>query len=294
MTVFNTTIKSTAFGAAMLLVAGFAGAQTLSDNGTGRDLGQDTYYNAYGGSPSGYGFVGAKSLTYTSGGSSSTFWAYCIDPRTNAGFPSTSYTSSSLASFLNGTTGSAYAAQVGSNTNYNGLNLGGANNTEAAIKQAAVFTNLVNLYSHAYLDAIGSASPTANQPATSAKAAAFGMAVWEIIMQDNSGGFSRTTNNMRSNGSSNSGSDDIDTWTNAYLSALNNNSWTSVNGTNLSATTNFNYTVWYDVPSPGKQNFLQVSLPGSGLNVPEPGTIALVGLALIGATRLSRRRATSA
>lgn len=300
MTVFNTTIKSTAVGAAMLLIAGIAAAQTLSDNGTTRDLGQDTFYSAYGSAPGGAGFVGAKSLTYTPvSGASSTFWAYCIDPRTNAGFPSTSYTSTSLSNFLNGTTTSAYAAQVGSNTNYSGLNLGGSNSTEAAAKQSAVYNNLVNLYSHAYLDAIGTANPGTTQSSSSAKAAAFGMAVWEIIMQDG-GTLSRTTGNMRSNGgdntSGNPGSDSVEAWTNAYLNALNTNSWTGMNGTtlDLSASTNFTYTVWYDVPSPGKQNFLQVALAGNGNSVPVPGTLALVGLALVGAARLSRRRLINA
>lgn len=293
MKMFNTTSKSLVIGASLLIAAGFVNAQgTLSDNGNTRDLGQSTFYSTSGASPSGSGFLGARSLTYTpTVGASSTFWAYCIDPRTGTGFPSTGYSASSLSSFLSGASNSGYAQQVANTgTGYAGFGL----NTSSGA-QTAVFNNLVNLYSHAYTDAIGGALATATQ-ADSAKAAAFGMAVWEIIMQDGAGGFSRTTNNVRSNGgdntSGNPGSDSVEAWTNAYLSALNTNSWGNVNGANLNAVTNFTYTVWSDT-APGLQNFLQVS-SGSNNTVPLPGTLALVGLALLGAARVSRQRAIAA
>ncbi len=298
MTVFNTTIKFTAVGAAMLLVSGLAGAQGLADNGTW-PLGGNTAYTSGGAAgsitPNGTyssGWVGARSFTYTpSVGSSSTFWAYCIDPKTG-GVPNgtTNYSSTSLDSFLTGGSSSGYATQV-TGTGYSGMS------TTAATQQN-VLNKLTDLYSHAYLDAIGTAVPQGalGQSTYSAKAAAFGMVVWEIIMQDQvSGNYSASTGRMRSNGSSNSNSDDIQTWTNAYLTALNTGNWGNVNNSvDLTTVTAFQYTIWSDTPAPGRQNFLQVTLPGTGLSVPEPGTIALVGLALIGATRLSRRRAISA
>lgn len=289
MNVFSISKKALAVGAMFLLSAGVASAvNTLSDNGANA-LGTSLYYSSSGATPTGTGWVGARSLTYTPGvGAASTFWAYCIDPKTSAGFPSTAYVSTNLATFMNGTATSGYAQQVANTgTGYAGLNL----NVTAA-GQTAVMNNLISLFSHAYNDAIGTALPTTTQVA-SAKAAAFGMAVWEIIMQNNATGFSRTTGTMRSEGTTLASVDSADQWLDAYLNALNTGVWTSVNGANLSTTTSFTYTVWSDT-APGAQNFLQVTPGGSSSSVPVPGTLALAGFALFGAARVSRRRTVEA
>lgn len=291
MNVISFSKKSLAIGAMFLLSAGMASAvDTLSDNST-KALGASLFYtnnNTAVTSTTG-GWVGARSLTYTPGvGAASTFWAYCIDPKTSAGFPSTAYSSTNLATFMNGTAGSGYATQVANTgTGYAGLNL-----NVTATGQSTVMNNLVSLFSHAYNDAIGTALPTTNA-SSSAKAAAFGMAVWEIIMQNNATGFSRTTGSMRSEGTTYGSVDSADQWLDAYLSALNTGNWTNVNGANLSAATTFTYTVWSDT-APGAQNFLQVTPSGSGSSVPVPGTLALAGFALFGVARVSRRRTVEA
>ena len=156
--------------------------------------------------------------------------------------------------------------------------------------QTRVLADLKELYSWAYNDSQSSA----------AKSAAFGMAVWEIMMQD--GGSSATTTyaanagQIRSYGSSTSTTTDtVDTATNAYLSALNSNNWTSLLGTSATQAS-WTYTVYYDTSSPFNQNFLTVTAgPGGNTNpVPEPGSLALVGLALAGVYAARRRQQKAA
>jgi len=260
--------------ASMAFVA--AGAQTLTDVPPGD--GTTTNYALYKGSTLQFNSSYQPDRTLSTG--SSTFDAYCIDPLTGFSNGQT-YSTVSLDSFLNGTTTSGYAGQV-ARSGYSGYNL---SNTSAT--QSRVLSDLKELFSWAYTDSQTSAD----------KSAAFGMAVWEIMMQDggaNGTAYAANAGQIRSYGSngnstSNTG-DTVETATNNYLTALNTGNWTSLLG--LTATqTSWTYTVYYDTSSPYNQNFLRVTAPAP---VPEPGSLALVGLALAGVYAARRRRQQAA
>lgn len=207
------------------------------------------------------------------------FQAYCIDPKTGYQWGQSVYTTASLSSFLttplaNGQTG--YQQEFAS-SGYAGLSY-----TAQAV--ATVQSNLVSLFSHAYNDV------QANQ----VKAQAFAYVVWEI-MGDTVSATSRTSGALRSAGlDSTMNGDALEVQIDAYLAALSSNSWASVNGANLSTTTNYTYTVYYDPTPHTAQNFLTVT-PASGTptggTVPVPGSLALAGLGLIGLAGTQRRKA---
>jgi MYXO-CTERM domain-containing protein len=250
---------------AVAVAFGSAGAQTLT--ATGNVFGSTAQYGVNNGAASG-NYAPGRQFTYNGG---SNFWAYCIDPGTGTILPS-AYSTMSLDSFADGSATSAYAQQI-SRSGYGtwtGLSTSSAS-------QAVVKNDLKELFSYAYNDAMSSAN----------KAAAFGMAIWEIILQD--GGalgntYARSTGRLTSYGLTTATDNDaVETQTNTYLNALNSGGWA---GIGLGTATNWNYTVYYDSTSPFSQTFLGVTTPG----VPEPGTAALAALALFGAARFSRRR----
>lgn len=263
----SVSISSAAFGV------------NLSDKGS--PLGTTTYYQIWQGSTKKVSSSYAPDRKLSDG--SSTFWAYCIDPLTSADWTQT-YSTTTLDDFLNGTTTSGYASEIG-RTGYSGY---GLSNSSAA--QQRVLSDLKELFSWAYNDS----------QTTSTKAAAFGMAVWEIVMQD--GGLNAdptpttyssgsTGGRVRTAGSDSSFNNDaIETATGNYLTALNSNNWTTLLGSGA-AQTNWTYTVYYDPTSPFTQNFIKVTAPStpSTPSAPEPGSLALVGLALTGAYQARRR-----
>lgn len=171
---------------AVAFALGSAGAQTLS--ATGNVLGTNTFYGTNNPTVGTSTYAPGREMTFNGG---SPFWAFCIDPGTGTALPST-YSTMSLDSFLNGTATSAYQQQLG-RTGYTGTWTG---LTTTTATQTLVRNDLKELFSYAYNDALSSAT----------KAAAFGMAVWEIILQDGGTGgttYARTTGRLGSYGSTN-------------------------------------------------------------------------------------------
>jgi len=252
----QTALTNPSYSGGWGYVNDFNGGSTYTEDWTGRDTLND----------------GTKS-----------FQGYCIDPKTGYQWGQSVYTTASLANFMTtplsgGLTG--YQQQFAA-SQYADWNL-----AYSAQNAATVQSNLVSLFSHAYADS----------QASDLKAQAFGYVVWEI-MGDTVSSSSRTSGALRSSGSDatsyavGSGSrDSLEIQIDAYFAALSNNSWTLVNGVNLSTATNYTYTVYYDPASHEAQNFLTVT-PGTGGTVPVPGSLALAGLGLMGLVRVQRRRA---
>lgn len=261
--------------AALLAVAGAASAQTTTLNYYG-SAGSSTSYSVNGGSS-----WGSYSPRVTLGvNSSSTFQAYCIDPMTGATFPNSFTVISGLDNYFGGTN-SSYASQI-ARSGYSSMGL-----SNDAATQTTVKNNLNELFSYAYNDSLVNAT----------NAAAFGMAVWEIILQDGSAnnsasGFAYNSGRLRNRGTDSTYNNDaVEARTSAYLSALSSNSWGTGATTGLGAAATWNYTVYFDGSSPVAQTFIRVTPGGPGGNVPVPATLALAGLGLF---MVRRARAKSA
>lgn len=234
---------------------------------------------------------GAQTKNYSTGALWATestvansFWVYCLDPLVSATTPATD-TPTGLNAFLGST------AYFGASA-YSAASLG------AYAKQtgSVVLANLVELYSHAYLDSLTS----------NTKSAAFQYAVWEILGESATGlgtgvGGLKTTGwaagatvagVVQTTAAAANGDTAFVNQANAYLNALvatnEAAAWGAVAGTgaagatNLGGTTNFTYTVY--VPTVGSsQAFLGVvqSTNTNTNGVPEPGSLALAGMAAL-------------
>lgn len=214
-----------------------------------------------------------------------TFNAYCIDPYTGTALPG-SYDVISLNTFTSGA-GSQYAQQLGRLGGYAGLDAG-------ANAQLTVRKDIDELYRWAYSDVLSSNN--------TAKAAAFGLVLWEVIMQGSGNGtttggnggstYSRSSASFTTTGGDGTNgnfgatealsTDKVEFWVDKYLTALNGNSWTTTLG--FASATNWNYTIYFD-NTPASQTFITATRQG----VPEPATLALAAVGLFGAIRMSRR-----
>jgi hypothetical protein len=249
----RSALLGVAVSTAFVLAPAQVNAQVLNSNGS---LGEAHSLSLNAGVSYASSWRGAESFSTGAG----TFWAYCIDPRT--GYANgTNYTSTSLANFMAGRYGSQFAQSSYTSTASTGY---------VAQSTSVVQNSLMNLFSHAYADSLTS----------SIKAAAFGYAVWEILGESS---YNTNTGGLRSN--------EVSAWrtqTNAYLSALSTNSWSSVNGVNLNTAVSYLYTVYYTAAQGASQSFLRVT-QNTGTGVPEPGSLALTLLGLMGVAHMVRR-----
>jgi hypothetical protein len=203
------------------------------------------------------------------------FWVYCMDPLNSYASPDT-YDKTSLSNFVSGggyatlfAAGAAVKDQAGNITKaasgYQAANVVGQYD-DSTTSTTKVLRDLTNLYSHAYADSLTDAK----------KSAAFQYAIWEIE-GDGAAAYSRSAGGLKY-----TGTDTVDlTFTktvDAYLAGLNTGTW----ATGLTTVTNYAFTVYNPNPA-GGQALLSVKA------VPEPGSLALAGLALFGAVYTRRQ-----
>ncbi len=257
--------------AALSLVSVSAQAQTLYN---GSDANKTESYSVkFGTKDSASTSMGALSVSQNSSKTGS-FWVYCLDPLNGTNLPTT-YQTVGLENFVKSTSGTpTYQALFTSSPYNSGTLVTGSDSTSYQMRdKTQVYNNLVELYSHAYVDSLSSEQ----------KSAAFQYAIWSIL-GENTAQYSATAGGLQHTGTSTT----FRTQANAYLTALNNDSWSLVNGAVLTATTSYTYTVYASSPLGSSQTFLAVTpKPPSGVPEPTSALLAVIGLAAIG---LSRRR----
>lgn len=270
----NIDLRAKAPLAAMALVAslGMGQAMAASTTLTTNNVSATTSVNTeFGGNTATAANTSAGAFQVTDS-SNTSFWVYCLDPLTTYKAGAT-YNTALLSDFLSlGGSSSSYN-QLFTKSAYTAVaspNVSAANSYQAQ-NTTTVLNKLVSLYSHAYSESLTS----------STKSAAFQYAVWEI---EGDSSYSSTAGGLKT-----ASTGAFKTQVDAYLSALTSGNWTSVNGVNLSATKNYIYTAYASAPIGGSQSFLRVT--DAPNTVPEPGSIALVSLALFGVayTRRSKR-----
>jgi hypothetical protein len=217
--------------------------------------------------------VGALNMSF--GGTTGSFWAYCVDPGTgtNSG---AQYNAVDLATYIKGTnaanpSGYNYTTLF-SDQNHSGF----ANAGYAAQNTTVVYDSLVALYSHAFADSL----------TTTTKSAAFGYAVWEILGQASPYSADPVTGGALKVASTATAA--FQSQVNAYLGALNSGNW---GGIGLAAATAYTYTVYAAASLDGSQNFLTAT-PGTTppAKVPEPATLLLLAACAL-AWRVAPRQA---
>lgn len=282
-TATTTTGRFASFAASALLVvaAGSAyaqGATTVTKaTGTGSSLGE-THSLVFGNTAARNVNMGAWKVNE---GTSSTlgansFWVYCLDPLNNYISPDT-YDKVSLSNFVNGYQATPGGATLGyasifAGANYQAAGVQGVYD-DSTTTTSRVLSDLTNLFQHAYADSITS----------SVKSAAFQFAIWEVL---GDGAGQSTNKKYYSSAYTNSGLDLNETGTtfktqvDTYLAGLNG-TWAA----GLTGTTNYTFSVYNPNPSGSGQALIRATANA----VPEPGSLALVSLAVFGVVYTRRK-----
>jgi len=261
----KTLSRISAYAAAGMLAIAFApvqatGATQLTKNGTNLYDQRTIQFGSV--TATGQTSMGAWQVNETGGDQG--FWVYCIDPLNKLENPDY-YDKTSLDNFLVGANG---YAKVFSTPTYQASGIKDKYD-DSNTNPADVAKSLKELYAHAYLDSLKSKE----------KSAAFQFAIWEIE-GEKAGSYSRTAGGFQYTGTD-SGDQTFTTTVDKYLAGLNTGTW----ATGLTTATNYTFTVFNPNPA-GGQALLRVTAGGK---VPEPGSLALAGLALFGVVYTRRQ-----
>jgi len=282
-TATTTTGRFASFAASALLVvaAGSAyaqGATTVTKaTGTGSSL-LESHSLVFGNTAARNVNMGAwkvnEGTSSTLGASS--FWVYCLDPLNNYISPDT-YDKVDLSNFVNGYQATPGGSTLGYASIFAGANYQAAGITgvydDSTTTKTRVLSDLTNLFQHAYADSITS----------SVKSAAFQFAIWEIL---GDGAGQSANKKYYSEAYTNSGLDANETGTtfknqvDTYLAGLNG-TWAA----GLTGTTNYTFSVYNPNPSGSGQALIRATANA----VPEPGSLALVSLAVFGVVYTRRK-----
>ena len=222
---------------------------------------------------------------YKESATGASFYVYCLDPLTFLGNPLT-YTkltgsgNAALSTFITAGTATdsvnSYTEQFskGDYTAVNNATPASSYDDQTTVAGASrVLSKVTELFNYAYADATNTGSAI--------KSAAFQYALWEILGDTKAGTSAGTwvDYNSASGGlregtiaSATAVNTSLQAQVNTYLTALNTGVWGSVG-----SFTNYTFTVYN---SSASQTLVSVTQAGN--KVPEPGSLALAGLAFAG------------